>query len=138
MEKKNLTEAQKKEAEKRLDAKIGKSDWNFYLGKTDGLVDGYAVIDHEIGRMEPITFMTVILPDGKVKSVEILVYRESQGSEVRERRFLDQFPRKGLDQPIRVGQDIRNISGATLSARAVSHGVRRALAVWTSLYGGPP
>lgn len=138
LEKKSLTEAQRKAAEKALHAKISRTDWNFYLGKTGEQVDGYAVIDYEIGRMEPITFMTVISPQGEVRSVEILVYRESQGSEVREPHFLRQFQNKTLGAPIQVGRDINNISGATLSARAVSLGVRRALAVWEVIYGGVP
>jgi Na+-translocating ferredoxin:NAD+ oxidoreductase RnfG subunit len=136
LDKKTLTASQKRAAEKSLGATIDRSDWNFYIGKTASRVDGYAVIDHEIGRMDPITFLTAISPQGAVRSVEILVYRESQGSEVHERRFLRQFESKTLSEPVRIGQDIQNISGATLSARAVALGVRRDLAVWNVLYGG--
>lgn len=135
-EKQRLTPLQKREVERALGAQIGREEWNFFIAKTGQKVDGYAMIDHEIGRMEPITFMTFLKADGAVQSVEILVYRENQGSEVRERRFLAQFENKGRDEPLRLGQDIRNISGATLSARAVTLGVRRALAVWNVLYGG--
>ena len=135
LEKKSLTPAQKAVAEKLTGSSLEKSDWNFYVGRTSGHIDGYAVIDHEIGKMDPITFMTVISPQGSIRSVEILVYRESQGGEVHEPRFLKQYENKTLASPLRLGQDIQNISGATLSVRAVSVGVRRDLAVWNAIYG---
>lgn len=135
LEKKSLTPSQKAVAEKSNGGSLEKNEWNFYVGRTSGRVDGYAVIDHEIGKMDPITFMTVISPQGSVRSVEILVYRESQGSEVHEPKFLKQYENKTLASPLRPGQDIQNISGATLSVRAVSVGVRRDLAVWGAIYG---
>ena len=135
LEKKTLTPAQKAAAEKSGGVPLDKTDWNFYVGRTSGHADGYALIDHEIGKMDPITLMTVISPQGNVRSVEILVYRESQGSEVHEPRFLKQYEGKTLSSPLRPGQDIQNISGATLSVRAVSTGVRRDLAVWNAVYG---
>lgn len=138
LEKKSLTETQKQAAEKSGGSPVGKNDWNFYIGKTGGHIDGYAIIDHEIGKMDPITFMTTISPEGTVRSVEILVYRESQGSEVHEPRFLKQYENKSLASPLKPGQDIQNISGATLSVRAVTVGVRRDLAVWNAVYGGKP
>jgi Na+-translocating ferredoxin:NAD+ oxidoreductase RnfG subunit len=135
-ERKSLTPLQRREVERRIGSGVERVEWTFYVAKTGSRTDGYAVMDHEIGRMEPITFMTFLDPGGAVRSIEILVYRETQGSEVRERKFLAQFDGKRLDQTLKVGQDIRNISGATLSARAVTLGVRRALAVWDVLYRG--
>lgn len=135
-EKQSLTPLQRRDVERVLGTRVDREEWNFLIAKTGQKVDGYAIIDQEIGRMEPITFMTFLNPKGVVQSVEILAYRETQGSEVSEKRFLAQFENKGSDQPLKVGQDIRNISGATLSVRAVTLGVRRALAVWNVFYGG--
>lgn len=134
-DKKELTPEQKQEAEKRLGAKLSKTTWDFYLAKSGGKIDGYALIDHEIGKTEPITFLTAVTPQGEVKEVEILVYREPFGSEVHEERFVKQYQGKKLTDPLRVGQDIRNISGATMSARSVSLGVKRALVLWNLFYG---
>ena len=135
-ERKSLSPAQRDALERELGAKMDREEWTFHVAKTGSKVDGYAVVDHEIGRMEPITFMTFLKANGEVQSVEILVYRETHGSEVRERRFLEQFENTRPAQPLIVGQGVRNISGATLSVRAVTLGVRRALAVWNALYGG--
>ena len=55
----------------------------------------------------------------------MLVYRESHGAEIRTPAWRRQFEgRKGPSQ-IRFGDDIRNISGATLSCQHVTEGVQR-------------
>lgn len=88
---------------------------------------GYAVIDDEIGKYRPITYLVAVDPQWQVSGVAILVYRESRGGEVRRQRFLRQY--RGMDgaDPIRINQDIINITGATLSVRALNAGVRRSL-----------
>jgi Na+-translocating ferredoxin:NAD+ oxidoreductase RnfG subunit len=135
LEKKELTEEGRVGLEKKGKIRIEKSSWNFFVAKTGRRVDGYALMDHEIGKTEPITVLTALTPEGKVRAVEILVYREPVGSEVHEAIFLKQFKHKAGTDPIRVGEDIRNISGATLSARAVSRTVKRALVLWGHFYG---
>lgn len=135
MEKKSLTEEQKTALRKQLGSKSLREDWNFYIARSDAKIDGYAVIDNEIGKTEPITFLTAITPEGEVKEVEVLVFREPFGGEVHDERFLKQYRGKTAADPVRIGQDIANISGATMSARAVSTGVKRDLAVWKIIYG---
>lgn len=134
-EKKSLTAEQKKTAESRLGTTLEKETWNFFIAKSDGRVDGFAVVDHEIGKTEPITFLTAITPDGQVKAVEVLVFREPIGGEIHDERFLRQYKGKRPGDPIRIGQDIKNISGATMSSRAVSRGVKRDLILWGLFYG---
>jgi hypothetical protein len=68
-----------------------------------------------------------------VRNVEILVYRESRGGEVRRTRFLRQYRGKTGDDPIRTNRDILNIAGATLSVTALNHGVKRVLATLSLL-----
>src|SRR3990167_9203879 len=119
-EKKTFSADEKTAVGKKLGSKPAKDTWNFYIARTGNRVDGYALIDNEIGKTEPITFLTAIFPDGSVKAVEILVFRESHGGEVHEERFRKQFTGKKADNPVRAGQDIGNIAGATLSSRAVS------------------
>jgi len=92
---------------------------------------GYAVIDEEIGKYRPITFMVGTHPDLSIRGVEILVYRESRGGEVRRQRFLRQYRGKKTENPIQLNRDILNIAGATLSVRALNHGIKRVLASLT-------
>jgi len=93
----------------------------------DGAPLGYAVIDEEIGKYRPITFMVGTTPGLEVRDVEVLVYRESRGGDVRRGRFLHQYRGKTADDPIRSYQDIINIAGATLSVNALNLGVKRVL-----------
>lgn len=86
---------------------------------------GYVVLDDVIGKVELISYAVGIGTDGSVKQVEILAYRESHGSEIRLPAWRRQFAGKTAAAPLRVGEDIANISGATLSCTHVTDGVRR-------------
>lgn len=99
---------------------------------------GYTVVGEQIGKYRPITFIVGIDPEFKVRGVAVLVYRESRGGQVRRQRFLRQYRGKSTDDPIRLNRDIINITGATMSVRALNVGVRRILAVTEMLYGAPP
>jgi len=100
-----------------------------------GEVLGYAVVAEEIGKYRPITFMVGATPQFAVREVAVMVYRESRGGEVRRSRFLSQYRGKGLRDPLQLNRDIVNISGATLSVRALNTGVRRVLLCLEALYG---
>ena len=100
-----------------------------YIAKRGGQKIGYAIVCEEIGRDRPITFIVAINNDGSVKDVAIMAYRETRGGEVRYPGFTRQFRGKALGNPIQGQGDIRNITGATLSVRAIATGVRKALAV---------
>ena len=94
---------------------------------TDGALLGYAVIANETGKYRPITFLVGTTPDLRVQGVEVLVYRESRGGEVRRSRFLRQYRGKSSEDPIRTHRDIVNIAGATISVTALNQGVKRVL-----------
>lgn len=78
-----------------------------------------------IGKHELITYAVAIDPQGTIRGVEILDYRETRSGEVRDPRCRAQFVGKGSGDPLRLGEDIQNLSGATLSCRHVTDGVRR-------------
>jgi thiamine biosynthesis lipoprotein len=105
--------------------------------RADGTASGYAVVTEEVGKYRPITFIVGVGADGAVKEVAVMVYRESHGSDVKRRRFLAQFDGKTAADPIRQNRDIVNISGATLSVRAVARGVRKVLVALDELVTGP-
>jgi hypothetical protein len=91
---------------------------------------GLVVLDHVIGKHLYIDYTVALDTTGKVKRVDILQYRESYGGEVRESGWLGQFVGKTSGSTLRVGGDIRNISGATLSSLHVTEGVKRVLAAY--------
>lgn len=93
---------------------------------------GLFVVDHVIGKHLYIDFAVSLDPTGRVMRVDILQYRESYGGEVREPGWLAQFVGKTSGSPLKVGSDVRNISGATLSSLHVTEGVKRILATYGS------
>jgi hypothetical protein len=90
---------------------------------------GYVVTDDVVGKFELISYAVGLGLDGAVRQIEILSYRESHGGEIRLPAWRRQFVGKTAASPLRVGDDIANISGATLSCTHVSEGVRRIVAV---------
>ena len=105
------------------------ANWSVRVAKRGGTALGYVVTDAVIGKVELIDYAVGIALDGRVSQVEILSYRESHGFEIRLPAWRKQFVGKGGDAALRVGEDIANISGATLSCNHVTEGVRRIVAV---------
>lgn len=100
-----------------------------------GRLVGYAMVLEERGKYRPITFMVGVDPAFAVEGVEVLVYREDRGDEVRHGRFLRQYRDKTIEDPIRTHRDIVNITGATISVTSMNVGVRRALGTLEAVYG---
>lgn len=84
--------------------------------------------DGVLGKHEEIVYVLGIAADGTVAGVEILEYRETYGGEIRRADWRQQFRGRRAGQPLALGSEIQNISGATLSCRHVTDGVRRLLA----------
>lgn len=102
------------------------------LARQGGAVIGFVVVDEVIGKFERITYAVGMEPDGRVRQVEVLSYRESHGHEIRLPAWRKQFVGKTAAAPLQVGEDIANISGATLSCTHVTEGVRR-IVIWLDL-----
>ena len=88
---------------------------------------GWFIVDEVIGKHEFITYGAAISPQGAVMGIEIMSYRETHGGQVREEDWRANLAGKTLADPLRLGKDVPNISGATLSCRNVVDGVRRLL-----------
>ena len=133
----SLGPQQKTLVEKRIGWTFPESSFNVYVGETNGQTDGYAVVQNTIGKYRPITYMVGIDPSGHVTNFEVLVYRESRGNEIATKRFNYQYEGKTLRDPIRINRDIINITGATMSVRSASAGVKRALVLVDEYYLKP-
>ncbi len=97
---------------------------------------GLFIVDRVVGKHEFITIAVGINANGTVKQIEIMDYRESYGYEVREASWRAQFVGKGAGSPLQLGEDIKNISGATLSSKHVTDGVKRILQKYASAAKG--
>jgi len=128
-----LTDGQKREIERRSGVDVRNKEvrlWRVSSG-------GHFIIDQVIGKHEYITYAIGLNGDGSVKQIEIMEYRESYGYEVRNDAWRKQFVGKTTADPVKLNEDIRNISGATLSSRHVADGVRRVLATYGVAFQQP-
>jgi len=72
----------------------------------------------ETGKDKLIT-TGMVINEGKIEQVKVLIFRESRGWEVRHDFFTDQFKQIKLKDDNTLSKHIDNISGATLSVRAI-------------------
>jgi hypothetical protein len=93
---------------------------------------GWFFVDQVLGKRELITYALALDRDGRVRGIEMLEYRESHGGEVRDAAWREQFVGKTAADPLMLDRDIRNISGATLSCRHVTDGIKRLLKLYDS------
>jgi Na+-translocating ferredoxin:NAD+ oxidoreductase RnfG subunit len=97
-------------------------------------VDGsWFIVDEVVGKHEMITYALGINADGKIQEIQVLQYNETYGHEIREESWRSQFVNKSANDEIRLNKDIVNISGATLSSKHVTDGVRRLMALHSLL-----
>lgn len=87
--------------------------------------NGWFVVDEVLGKHEMIVYAIGISAEGRIKNIEILEYHESYGYQVAEESWRQQFVGKTSAAAIKLGTDIKNISGATLSCKHVTDGVKR-------------
>lgn len=123
--------------QERIGWKFPEDSFDVYIGETGTRIDGYALVQNTIGKHKPMTYMVGVDDTGRVLNVELLVFREARGSEVRTKRFNVQYEGKTVLDPVRINKDIINISGATMSVRSISAGVKRALVLVDEFYLKP-
>ncbi len=125
-----LTDAQ----QRAIESKSGVSGrlreqtiWRVSGGPPGG---GWFILDEVTGKHELITYAVGLDSQGTVRGVEILEYRESYGYQIRDPQWRAQFRGKKAGDALKLDADIRNISGATLSCRHVTDGIKRLLALY--------
>ncbi len=80
----------------------------------------------EIGRDKPIT-VGLVVKENKIDQLNVLIFRESRGWEVKYPFFTDQFKQTALTIDKELDRKIDGISGATLSVNALTKLARLAL-----------
>jgi Na+-translocating ferredoxin:NAD+ oxidoreductase RnfG subunit len=129
----HLSKEQMQEVEK-LSGVAGRSAQQpVWQAMSKGKMIGWFFVDQVIGKHELITYALGIDPTGSVSQLQIIEYLEVYGSQVRYLNWRDQFVGKTVKSPLQIDSDIANISGATLSARHLTDGIRRLLFVHQSV-----
>jgi thiamine biosynthesis lipoprotein len=129
-----LTAEQLDQAQERVGRRFREKAIAVYKAFLQETLIGYGFILDVTGKERAITFMIGVDPEGKLLGLEVMVYRESHGFEIRSRQFMKQFLGKTLASALTLGEDIAAISGATLSSRAAAYAAKKALALHSVLF----
>ncbi len=101
-----------------------------YRALTGEDVTGLAVRGSGEGYGGPITVLVAVDPPDTILGVTVTGHSETTGlgDVIEDDDFLDRFAGRTGGDPIAIGEDIDNISGATWSAEGTAEAVRNALA----------
>ncbi len=108
----------------------GKTEW--YAAVKDGQTLAYVVPAESKGYGGAIKMVTAIGPDGKILNYKILIHNETPGlgDKAAQPKFANQFAGKGpadlevVKTP--TDKNIQALTGATITSRAVTKGIREA------------
>ena len=106
-----------------------------YTAHHHGRVTAWAVFDTHTVRTLPETCLIVVANDGNVEAVHLVAFHEPPAY-VPPKNWLARFTGRALDDALWPDRGIDGITGATLSARAVTAAVRRALAIHGTVGSG--
>lgn len=123
-----LSEAQLQQLSKASLQKIETKLYRLYIAKNENKTVGYGVLLNKKVRTKTAISLYLIGTDGKIKSIEIVAFNEPI-EYLPTKTWLDVFDNKSGSDTLRLNQDIPTVSGATLSARALTDGSRIALAL---------
>jgi len=85
---------------------------------------GYSVFASSKGKNDLFDYMLLFDNELKIQQVVILIYRSSYGGEIMARYWLKQFIGKSNGENMEFEKDIDSISGATISAPAITKGIK--------------
>lgn len=124
-----LTDSQARAVEQRARVKVQSKLLAATAGFRGDTLAGVAFFDSRTVRTMPGVFMVVVSPDTTIARIDVIAFHEPPDYRPPS-RWLGLFPRRKLGDGLWAGRDIRNLSGASLSARAVTESARLALAAY--------
>ena len=125
-----LTRDQMKAIEKDSGVRVRLDTQKVWRAQAGDKFLGWLIQDEVLGKHEYIQWMLALNIDGSVRQIEILDYRETYGYEIRNEKWRAQFTGKQHGAKLKLDNDIQNISGATLSCRHITDGVKRLLSLY--------
>jgi electron transport complex protein RnfG len=147
-EKKEKEEALKEMAPDATDPIMPSGKWTvhnknfeYYEAKAGGKPVAFIASTAGKGYSSFIQMLVSLSPDMKIRDLKVLGMNETPGlgDQVLEKSFLDQFKGKSLSQIVLIKgetkENIQAISGATISSRGVTNGVKDAVQTLVDKYG---
>lgn len=106
-----------------LPVKISNS--NFFKIISNNELKGYYYLGQAFGKADYFDFIVIFNEQLSISKVKVLVYREDHGGEVASTRWLKQFNGKSNGNSLEYQKDIAAISGATISAKAMTYEIHK-------------
>lgn len=94
------------------------SDSNYYSIYQQGSLIAYYCIENAPSKHDEFEFLVVYDTALNIQKVQVLVYREDYGFEIKSKRWLQQFCKRKVDS-------VQAISGATISVNSLKKAVER-------------
>ncbi|RMH79298.1 MAG: FMN-binding protein [Acidobacteria bacterium] len=130
-----LSQEQVQEVQRLSGVRIDKKEVSWYIVKKGSQTIAYGFVDTHVVRTRTEVVLYTITPEGKLDVVEVLAFNEPL-EYMSEDQWLKLFAGKQLNKdPLKLKRDIPNITGATLTARAITDNARKVLALWQVLFG---
>lgn len=130
-----LSQEQIQEVQKLSGLKLDSRHVSWYIVKRGSQTVAYGFVDTHVVRTRTEVVLYTITPEGKLDVVEVLAFNEPL-EYMPEDQWLKLFAGKQLSRDtLRLRRDIPNITGATLTARAITENARKVLALWQVLFG---
>lgn len=128
-----LSEAQANRAKALAQVEVPGRWLVVYEARRNGALVGVGLFDIHRVRTLNETLLVAIAPEGRILRVEAVVFHEPAEYLARE-AWVKQFEGKSLDPQLSLKGAIRPLSGATLTAHAMTDAARRCLALHQVLY----
>ena len=121
------------------DVEIDQTVVTYSVGRRDGRYTGAAYFDVHRVRTKNEVVMIVVDPDHRIRRTDVLKFIEPPEYMAPD-AWVEQLEGRRLDEALSVRGEIRTITGATLTARAMTEAARRVLALHAVIepFGGAP
>lgn len=100
---------------------------SFFKIVTKSTVQGYLYYGQAKGKAANFDYIVIFDKNLIIAKIKVLAYRESYGGEIGSFRWLKQFIGFGTESSVVYKKDIAGISGATISASALTRSVNKLL-----------
>ena len=107
---------------------------DFHFATKNGKKYGVAIIEVQPGKWGPVEFIVAMDLKGIVRSVKVMSYYEQRGRPIAQGSFMRQYKGKSGKSQLIVGKDIIGVSGATISSRAATFTVKKAITLYEEFY----
>ncbi|CUT04177.1 FMN-binding protein [Candidatus Kryptobacter tengchongensis] len=106
----------------------------FYLVKVNSKIKAYAYVDIHIVRTHPEVVLYVLNERGEIELIQILSFKEPP-EYMADDNWLRYLKGKTIGKDLlRLRRDVPNMTGATLTSKAITDNARKIIALWKVIF----